>query len=132
MSGSFDITTNPVHLGLGARAFSLPTFDGSPQWYERYGTSVADDGAEGRLVTVHAFDQPWDVWEVHPNGEELVVCLSGAVTLHQERESGVETVTLGPNEAVVNPAGVWHTADVESNAVCLFITAGMGTDHRAR
>ena len=37
MSGSFDITTNPVHLGLGARAFSLPTFDGSPQWYERYG-----------------------------------------------------------------------------------------------
>ena len=132
MSEPFDITTNPIHLGLGARAFPLPVFDGSPEWYGRYGADVASDGAEGRLVTLHSFDASWTVWEMHPVGEEVVLCLDGEVTLHQELDGDVATVTLTANQAVINPAGVWHTADVEGSATCLFVTAGMGTEHRER
>jgi len=79
-----------------------------------------------------SFEVSWDSWEVHPRGEELVACLDGEITLHQQRDGGVTTVTLRAGDAAVNPAGVWHTADVASSARVLFITAGAGTEHRAR
>jgi mannose-6-phosphate isomerase-like protein (cupin superfamily) len=133
MSGdTFDLGRFPVHLGMGAVVKRLPEFDGSMEWYERYGASVADDGAEGRLVTIHRMSSPWETWEMHPKGEELVVCLEGRITLHQEVDGGVRTATLEAGHATVNPPGVWHTADVEGAATAFFITAGMGTEIRPR
>ncbi len=127
------ITSTPFHLGLGATVEQLPPFDGSMEWYGSYGASTAEDGAEGRLVSWHEFDESWESWEVHPNGSELVVCCRGAITLIQERPDGsTATVQLSPGQAAVNAPGVWHTADVESEASVLFITAGLGTEHRAR
>jgi mannose-6-phosphate isomerase-like protein (cupin superfamily) len=102
------------------------------RWYQAYGERGAADGAEGRLVTVHSFHEPWAVWEVHPKGDELVVCLAGRIVLHQEIDARVVLVTLSPYQAVVNPAGVWHTADVDAPATVLFVTAGLGTEHRPR
>jgi len=127
----FDLTQFPVHLGLGARVVPQPSFSGM-EWYEQYGARTATDGVEGRLVSIHTFSKPWDSWEMHPHGEELVVCLAGRITLHQEIEGKVCKVDLGPYEAIVNPAGVWHTADVEAAATALFITAGSGTEIRVR
>ena len=120
-----------VHLGLGATAVPQEPFDGM-EWYERYGARTASDGEEGRLVAMHTFDAPWDVWEVHPRGSELVVCLDGSVTLHQELPEGTVTRTLGAGEAIVNPPGVWHTADADEPVRMLFVTAGLGTEHRPR
>lgn len=70
-----------------------------------------------------------------PLGEELVLCVDGLLTLHQESPDGaVTSITLTPHQAVVNAAGVWHTADVPDGgaATALFITAGEGTTHRPR
>jgi mannose-6-phosphate isomerase-like protein (cupin superfamily) len=128
----FDLAKFPVHLGLGATVERLPEFDGTPEWYEAYGVAHAADGVEGRLVSLHAFHEPWDSWEMHPVGEELVACVAGSITLHQELDGGVRTVTLQAGEAVLNPAGVWHTADVASPATALFVTAGAGTEVRPR
>jgi mannose-6-phosphate isomerase-like protein (cupin superfamily) len=128
----FDLSTFPVHLGLGATAERLGAFDGTPEWYERYGEAHASDGAEGRLVSLHTFDRPWDSWEMHPNGDELVVCVAGTVTLHQEIDGETRTAVLGVGEAIVNPPGVWHTADVDEPATAVFVTAGMGTEVRPR
>jgi quercetin dioxygenase-like cupin family protein len=128
----FDLHDFPVHLGLGARVEPLERFDGSMDWYQRYGAAHASDGAEGRLVTIHSFDESWDSWEQHPKGDELVLCVSGSVVLHQEVDGDMRTVTLRAGEAVVNPPGVWHTADVVEPCTCLFITAGEGTENRAR
>jgi hypothetical protein len=47
-----------------------------------------------------------------------------------ELEGQVHTVNLQPHHAIVNPPGVWHTADVSGAVTALFITAGMGTEHR--
>ena len=123
-----------VHLGLGATTLPLPRHTGDMGWYEEYGTRHADDGAEGRLVSMHAFDADWTEWEMHPLGSELVLCVSGTVTLHQQHPDGsTTTVTIAANQAVVNEPGVWHTADVvEGPATVLFVTAGAGTQHRAR
>ncbi len=129
---TFRLADTPVHLGLGAVATVLEPFDGTPEWYGRYGAAHGGDGAEGRLVALHTFDAPWPTWEVHPVGHELVVCTEGRITVHQERDDGVRSVTLGPGDAVINPPGVWHTADVDERATVLFVTAGLGSDNRAR
>ncbi len=128
----FDLHEFPVHLGLGARVEPLEQFDGTVGWYQRYSDAHAADGPEGRLVTIHSFDQPWDSWEQHPRGEELVLCVAGSIVLHQEVDGDLRTVTVRSGEAVVNPAGVWHTADVAEPCTCVFITAGEGTENRAR
>jgi quercetin dioxygenase-like cupin family protein len=128
----FDLSRYPVHLGLGATVRRQPEFTGGMDWYTGYGERNGGDGVEGRLVTIHTFSVPWDTWEVHPKGEELVVCLAGRIVLHQEVGGEVRTVTLEPHQAVVNPPGVWHTADVSAPATALFITAGLGTDIRPR
>lgn len=130
--GSFNMHTFPVHLGLGARVTRLPQFDGSVEWYQRYGEQTSDDGKEGRLVSLHTFSESWDTWEMHPNGEELVACMDGVITLRQELDEGEAVVTLHRGEAIVNPAGVWHTADVDAEATVIFITAGVGTELRPR
>lgn len=129
----FDLSQYPVHLGLGARVVPLEHFDGTMEWYQRYGEGHAADGPEGRLVTMHSFDEPWDSWEVHPKGEELVLCVAGSIVLTQELADGTHhTVDVHAGEAVINPPGVWHTADVTEPCTCLFITAGEGTQHRPR
>ena len=128
-----DIAIHPIHLGLGATAGSEPRFTGAMQWYADYTGRHADDGAEGRLVTMHTFNESWDMWEMHPQGSEVVLCTTGSITLHQEKSDGsVSVVTLGPGQYVVNDPGTWHTADVENEATALFITAGLGTQHRPR
>ena len=35
-------------------------------------------------------------------------------------------------ERVLNPPGVWHTADVHEPGDALFITPGEGTEHKPR
>lgn len=129
---TFDLTRHPVHLGLGAVVAPQPEFDGRPEWYQRYSERTAGDGVEGRLVSLHTFTEPWDSWEMHPDGDELVVCIAGRMVLHQEVAGVVRTVTLETGHAVVNPPGAWHTADVDAPATALFITAGAGTQVRPR
>jgi quercetin dioxygenase-like cupin family protein len=121
-----------IHLGLGARAVEQPPFDGMA-WYEGYGARHAGDGAEGRLVSQYTFTESWTSWEMHPAGDEVVICTHGAMVLVQELAGGsVARTPLAPGEYAINPAGVWHTADVAESATAIFITAGEGTQHRER
>lgn len=124
----------PVHLGLGGRVGELPRFDGTGEWYQRYEQTTAPDGADGRLVSWHEFDTSWDSWEVHPHGDELVLCVSGVITLVQDVGGVEQRVELRAGEWAVNPPGVWHTADLAPDAIatCVFVTAGMGTQNRPR
>ncbi len=125
-----------VHLGLGATTIPLPRHTGDVSWYAEYGQQHASDGNEGRLVSMHTFSEPWDTWEMHPHGSELVLCVAGAVSLTQEEPNGTtSTVTISAGQAVVNDPGVWHTADLvdgEPNPTVVFITSGIGTEMRAR
>jgi len=125
------LSQRPVHLGLGASAIVEPAFSGV-DWYQDYGARHAADGREGRLVSMHSFDAPWDSWEMHPEGSELVVCTDGEMTLVQEIGGEEVRTVLRAGEYAINDPGVWHTADVQERATALFVTAGMGTQVRAR
>ena len=127
------IAVHPIHLGLGATATVEPAFTGDLAWYEDYAKRHADDGAEARIIAMHSFTSDWSMWEMHPQGSEVVLCLTGAMVLIQELPDGrKERTALGPGEFAINAAGTWHTADIAKEASALFITAGLGTQHRPR
>jgi len=122
----------PIHLGLGAKAVSEPQFTGF-EWYEEYAKRHVGDGEEGRLVSLFRFEESWTSWEMHPAGDEVVCCLEGHMTLHQQLPGGpTASHELGPGDYAINPRGVWHTADADGPVVALFITAGKDTTHRPR
>jgi len=86
----------------------------------------------GRLVSMFETAEDWKVWECHPQGEELIVQISGELELVLERDSGLEHLRLRAGEFAVVPRGVWHTANVIDAGKAIYITPGKGTGHRER
>jgi mannose-6-phosphate isomerase-like protein (cupin superfamily) len=105
-------------------------FAWDPEALEAYAGAAAADGAEGRMVMIFDGDGPGDHAERHPAGDEVVICLSGRVTVVRDPDGTADEIELGPGEATVNPAGVWHVVDMDGRARILTITAGAGTEHR--
>jgi quercetin dioxygenase-like cupin family protein len=129
---TYDLSSTIVHLGKGATAIPVPDLDWSPEWLAAYGERFASDGDEGRMVCILPQAETWSSWERHPAGDEVVVLLSGRVDIIQEVDGRRHLVELHAGEALVNPRGVWHTADVHEPGRGLFITPGRGTEHRRR
>lgn len=127
-----DLRSTHIHLGLGATATPLPDFDWSPECMENYLNRFAGDGHEGRLVGITHQAGDWSVCERHPNGMEVVILLSGRADMVQYLDGAPHRVALEPGQAVINPPGVWHTADVHEPGELLFITSGRGTEHADR
>jgi quercetin dioxygenase-like cupin family protein len=128
----FDLSTTHVHLGLGSRAMPIPDFEWSPAFLARYAAEHGADGDEGRLVMIGGGDSSWTSWERHPAGEEVVVVISGQLTLVQELDGAEHRIELAAGQAAINPRNVWHTADIAEPCQTLFITPGRGTEHRPR
>jgi mannose-6-phosphate isomerase-like protein (cupin superfamily) len=132
MQSAFDLSKTHVHLGLGSRATPIADFAWTPEFLARYTAEHGSDGPEGRLVMIGGGDSSWTTWERHPAGEELVVVLSGRMTLVQELDDGEHRIDLTEGHAAVNPHNVWHTAEITEPCRMLFITPGQGTEHRPR
>ncbi len=111
-----------VHLAGDGEARSVP---GDSFW--ELPASERDRFGQGWLISEFAFTQDWPNWEMHPQGDEFVYLLSGAVELLLERGSGIETIVLAGSGAVVVPRGVWHTAKVRTPSRMLHVTRGEGT-----
>jgi mannose-6-phosphate isomerase-like protein (cupin superfamily) len=116
-----------VHLGPdgasttiagGEKFWSLP-----PAALEKVG--------QGWLVSEFESAADWSMWEMHPQGDEFVYLLSGQVTMILERGAAQESIELQERQAFVIPKGVWHTAKVMAPSRMLFVTRGIGTQHRS-
>ncbi len=130
---AIDITTLPVHLGLGGTARVVDGFDWTPERLAQYGRETLADGADGRLVMMFETKGEWTSWERHPAGAEVVIACTGRHRFVQELDGGEHVVEIGPGEALINPPGVWHTADSgDDGGWILTITSGLGTEHRPR
>ena len=124
----FDLQSTYTHI-LENRA---TTFSGGPDfWAGRTAKTLADLSEEGGwLVGIYANPETWETWEMHPQGDELVQLLSGAIDLVMELPDGERVVSLRGREAIVVPQGVWHTAVVREPGETLHLTCGAGTQHR--
>jgi mannose-6-phosphate isomerase-like protein (cupin superfamily) len=74
-------------------------------------------------------DAPHD-GEMHPDGDELLYLISGAVTLILELADGDRLVDLGAGDAVVVPKGVWHKITMREPGRLIHITPGPNGDAR--
>lgn len=128
MGPTYDIETTFVNLG---RDGSTDLLEVTPSFWPDLAGGKLDAGP-GRLVSLFAFEGAWDNWEVHPNGDEIVVLLEGAADMRLELADGtVETVRLDrPGSYVFVARGTWHTGCGVPSARMLFITDGEGTEHR--
>jgi mannose-6-phosphate isomerase-like protein (cupin superfamily) len=122
----FDLATTYLSLADGPDAKRIEV---GPDFWQTI--DQRDDLAE-RLVAIFAYDADWSSWEVHPDGDEIVLLLSGAVDLVLDLPSGQRTVELRDRSAAVVPRGVWHTANVLAASEALHITRGAGTAHLPR
>lgn len=91
-----------------------------------------DDLKQGRLVAVFESHGDWQHWEMHPHGEELLVLLSGSMTIVFEVRGKEQRVELLEGRACMVPRGTWHRAVVPVPSRLLSITYGRGTEHRSR
>ena len=101
------------------------------KFWERIAAGQFGDFHNEYLVVCHAFEADWDVWEMHPKGDEIVCLLSGSVTFILEGERGPQAIWLTQSGSyIIVPRGTWHTAKTQGPCRMLFITAGEGTEHR--
>jgi mannose-6-phosphate isomerase-like protein (cupin superfamily) len=74
-------------------------------------------------------DSPHD-GEMHPDGDELLYLVSGAVTVALELAAGDRLVDLGAGDAVVVPKGVWHKITMREPGRLIHITPGPNGEAR--
>lgn len=86
---------------------------------------------EGYILSLHhAADSAavhYPTWEMHPEGDELLILLSGSMSteLRQERSQSIEL--LACQTASIVPAGVWHRLIVHEPSMLIAITPRKGT-----
>ena len=68
--------------------------------------------------------------EMHPDGDELLLLLSGKVTVLLEDRDPAREVPLAPGEAFIVPRRVWHRVILSEPSQLLYITPGPGGRHR--
>jgi mannose-6-phosphate isomerase-like protein (cupin superfamily) len=118
----YELTTTYVQLKDDGSAVTIPVTPDFWAHVEQYG--------DGRLLTAFRFDADWTSWEMHPEGDEIVYLLSGAMDLVLDTPGGEQVIALRGRGGVVIPRGTWHTARVHEPTEIFAITAGRGTRHR--
>jgi quercetin dioxygenase-like cupin family protein len=135
-TGPFDLSRTPIHLGsqvdAAHPALPLPGFGFDGPAFEAYIAEHCGPGAPGRLIMVETSPSDWSAWECHAEGDEIVIVLEGRAVFIQQIDGQEVRTPVAPGSTMINPAGVWHTADVEQPMKAIYITPCPGTQHRAR
>ena len=82
---------------------------------------------DGRHVGVLSVESAGvrDEWEIHPEQDELLYLLEGAIDVFLRgdlEKSGEETLHLRQGQACVIPKGMWHRQEVVAPCKVLFLT----------
>ena len=122
---AFDLIGTYVHLEDGGAA--APVVCDADFWPALISGQRRYDG---RLVMASRMTESTAHWEMHPQGEEFLYLLSGAVDVVLEEAAGERRVALRRGTACLVPRGTWHRVEVREPGELLFITYGEGTQHR--
>ena len=100
--------------------------------FEAYMAAHCSPEAPGRLVMIETSPTDWPAWECHSEGDELVIVLEGEAEFMQQIDGSELRFAVRAGDTVINPAGVWHTANVTKPLRAIYITPCPGTQHRPR
>lgn len=135
-TGPYRLDETPIHLPSKVSAADpVVPLDGFAFDGESFGAYVAEHcspEAPGRLLMIETTPTDWGAWECHHDGDEVVIVLEGKATFRQEIDGKERQISVGPGSTVINPRGVWHTADVEESLRAIYLTPCPGTEHRPR
>lgn len=131
---AFDPATTYIHAADGGDAAHIPvtpTF-----WDELMSDAPRSDDAKrvategGWLFASFRVEEDTTTWEMHPEGDEILFLLSGAIDIVFETKDGEQVTQLTAGKACVVPKGVWHKHVVVSPGDELALTYGRGTQHK--
>lgn len=128
-----DLARTYVHIEGDGRAAAVPVTDDFWSLLMAGGGDREDIRrmAEGGwMVGTFPYTETWGQWEVHPEGEEIVLLLSGSVDFILDEPAGERVIALRGRSACLVPRGTWHRAVVHEPGEALHITFGRGTEHR--
>ena len=132
MSAPSSLETDPIHLNGSLSAIPVSSFRFTPDGFRAYMAAHCSVEDPGRIVMIEHSSTDWPMWERHTAGDEVVIVISGTARFIQELDGDPAPLTLSAGEAVINPAGVWHTADVVQPFSAVYLTPCPGTEHRPR
>ncbi|HWG67964.1 MAG TPA: hypothetical protein VN692_00975 [Steroidobacteraceae bacterium] len=74
-------------------------------------------------------DVHYPVWEMHPEGDELLILASGSLAVEFRGRETERPAPLPPHAAFIVPAGIWHRLIVHEPSVLIAITPRRNTVH---
>jgi mannose-6-phosphate isomerase-like protein (cupin superfamily) len=101
---------------------------GTADVFTTHGPPLSIEGLEVGLAKMT--QPPPHSGERHPDGDELLVVLSGEVEVLLEEPPGNRSMRIGEREAFVVPQGVWHRVVPQGTVELLYITPGPNSEHR--
>jgi mannose-6-phosphate isomerase-like protein (cupin superfamily) len=120
MTGTpIDLFTSSIHLRDGGQAHAeRRVFDPRRDGWQLKAFHVETD------ADVHA-----DHWEIHPDAEEVVSCLTGGMRLYlrPEQPGDEDEITLAAGTAVIVPRGRWHRIELDAPSDIMAITVARGS-----
>ncbi len=131
---------------MGAAPKSAPDSTAAYFWLSPGGAAEAvsadgfwnDFAAIGRkaetsafLVTAFDLDADFPHWEMHPEGDELLIAQSGAYRAILEQDGARSEHGLAAGQTLLIPRGAWHFLKTLEPGRIVFVTAGKGTQHRS-
>ena len=115
-----------TYLSLDGRG-GVAQHEGGEIFWRRTGQ---DAEIKGTLVTVGTGEGDWPRWEMHPQGDEILILLEGQLTVILDQDAVQRQVEMTPGSTLVVPMGAWHRAVAQKAVRMLFVTYGAGTTHR--
>jgi hypothetical protein len=124
-----------AHLHLDARGDAL-LIDDVPGFWAALMKGDFSRADVARVATVPGYlmgafrtTTDSDHWEVHPNGDEIIQLLSGAVDFILREETGERRIALRGQATCIIPRGVWHRSVARAPSEIAFTTFGIGSQH---
>ena len=123
MAEPIDLSSTFIHLEYGGSATPIEL---TPRFW---GQSVAGNTYD-RLVGCVDFSSPKDLHssaqEMHPEADEVIFVVSGAIDVVLQEAAGEQTTSLVAGHAAIVPRGVWHSLVMRRPGRLLFINCRTG------
>ena len=97
-------------------------FTGDMSWYTAYTERHEADGIEAWLSQCLSIMVRGRCGKCIRMEAEVVLCTAGTLSLTQKLPEGEVTTVLQAGQYIVNPPGVWHTANEDTAGTAVFIT----------
>lgn len=120
----FDLETTYLALDGKGTVIPMPVTDD-------FWMLIDESPAASRsMMAVYPVSTDWPHWEMHPDGDEVLVLIDGQIDMLLDDGQSESTAEMRAGSTLVVPAGTWHRALVRAPGKLLGFTYGPGTEHR--